>query len=80
MSDDRSARQNQPDPQDVLALIRGKIKSLTRDYSAGKINAAQFNAVYRHYTEKRTIIEKIIERNPNSDAWRAAAAPVARGR
>ncbi|MDQ7025314.1 MAG: hypothetical protein Q9P44_07115 [Anaerolineae bacterium] len=62
-------------PRSALDQIKDKIVTITHEYSAGKINAVQFNAMYRHYMEKRTIIEKLLERNPETDAWRAASAP-----
>ncbi len=62
-----------PDPQQALAQIRADIDGLTREYAQGKLNAAQFNALYKHYTDKRTLIQRLIERNPQGDAWRAAA-------
>lgn len=61
-------------PRSALDQIRNKLENATREYSAGKLNAVQFNAIYRHYMEKRTIIEKLLERNPDTDAWRAAAS------
>ena len=62
-------------PHSVLEQIKQRISTITGEYSAGKINAVQFNAMYRHYMEKRVIIEKLLERNPDTDAWRAAATP-----
>lgn len=62
-------------PQHVLTEIRQKMNELTAEYASGKLNAAQFNALYRHYTEKRAVIEKLLERNPDSDAWRMVAQP-----
>jgi hypothetical protein len=58
-------------PQQVLVELRQKMNALTVEYSSGKLNAAQFNALYRHYTEQRAVIEKLLERNPESDAWRS---------
>src|SRR5690606_33172346 len=40
------------------------------EYAEGRINRSQFNAVYGRYSEQRTIIERIIERNPESRAWK----------
>jgi hypothetical protein len=62
-------------PRTVLDQIKQKIGTITQEYSSGKLNAVQFNAMYRHYMEKRTIIERLLERNPETDAWRAAASP-----
>jgi hypothetical protein len=65
----------QDTPETTLTRIQRELERLTREYAAGVINAAQFNAIYRHYSEKRTLIEKLIARNPESDAWRSAAEP-----
>lgn len=62
-----------PDPQQALAQIRADIDGLTREYAHGKLNAAQFNALYKHYTDKRALIQRLIERNPQGDVWRTVA-------
>jgi len=58
-------------PRSALQSIREKMQGVVTEYSNGDINASQFNAVYQHYAEKRDIIERMIERNPNSDAWKS---------
>jgi len=58
-----------------MASIRKKMETVAAEYASGKINSAQFNAIYRHYMEKRTIIEKLIARNPETQAWRSVAEP-----
>ncbi len=65
---------NHENPQQALEEIRKRLKAATQEYSSGRLSSIQFNAVYRHYTEKRQIIEKLIERNPESEAWKSAAA------
>jgi hypothetical protein len=60
-------------PQQALEVIRGKLEKLTREYASGTINSAQFNALYRHHSEKRAVIERILASNPNSDTWKAVA-------
>jgi hypothetical protein len=72
---DRPPTEQNRNPQAALEAIRQRLQGITQEYSSGKLNAVQFNAIYRHYMEKRMIIEKLIERNPNSDAWKAAASP-----
>jgi len=69
--DDQSQRTN---PRSALEQIRRKLEQATLEYSAGRLNPVQFNAIYRHYMEQRTIVEKLLERNPETDAWRAAAS------
>lgn len=61
------------DHEAAMNEIRHKMESVAAEYAAGKLNSAQFNAIYRHYMEKRTIIEKLLERNPETDAWRSVA-------
>jgi hypothetical protein len=64
-------QQETDSPQQALVEIRHQINKLTQEYSSGKLNAAQFNALYRHYAEKRTLIQKLLQQNPASTAWRA---------
>ncbi|MGB1286330.1 MAG: hypothetical protein ACPG7F_07355 [Aggregatilineales bacterium] len=63
------------DPKAALYRIRLRMQQITQDYASGDLNKAQFNAMYRHYVEKRSIIERILERNPQSDAWKHVASP-----
>ncbi|MGJ3238154.1 MAG: hypothetical protein ACFE0Q_05555 [Anaerolineae bacterium] len=65
---------NDDNPQQALEAIRKRLKAATREYSSGRLSKIQFEAIYRHYVEKRQIVEKLIERNPDSDAWKSAAA------
>lgn len=58
------------DPIAALNALRTKMEIVADEFAAGKINRAQFNAVYRRYSEQRNIIERMVERNPDSDAWR----------
>ena len=62
-------------PQAALEILRRKMEVVASEFSQGKINRAQFNAIYGRYSEQRTIVEKIIERNPNNEAWKQAVTP-----
>jgi hypothetical protein len=62
-------------PQAALEQLRHKMEVVANEFSQGKINRAQFNAIYGRYSEQRTIIERLIERNPENAAWKQAAAP-----
>jgi uncharacterized protein YgbK (DUF1537 family) len=57
----------------ALQQIREKMQAVVAEYSNGDLNASQFNAIYQHYAEKRDIIERMLERNPDSDAWKSVA-------
>jgi len=60
-------------PQLALDQIREHLERVALDYAEGKLNSAQFNAMYSHYIEKRDLIERLVERNPESDVWRNVA-------
>ncbi len=60
---------------ETLDHLRRKMQEVVADFAAGRINRAQFNAIYAHYNEQRTLVEKLHQRNPENDAWRQAAAP-----
>lgn len=67
-----------PEPEDArkaLQTIRRNMEQVAQEFSDGKISRAQFSAIYAHYSEKRTVVEKLIERNADSTALQAAAAP-----
>ncbi|MBW7878369.1 MAG: hypothetical protein IT298_11190 [Chloroflexi bacterium] len=63
------------DPRQTLDHIRQKMETLAGDFAEGKINKDQFNAVYHHYAQQMEIVQRLIEKDPQSDAWRKAAAP-----
>jgi hypothetical protein len=58
------------DPREALILLRQKTETAVDEYARGTINRVQFNALYQRYNEQRAIIEKLMQRNPDSDAWR----------
>jgi len=62
-------------PQAALELLRRKMEIVANEFGEGKINRAQFNAMYGRYGEQRTIIETLLKRNPENPAWKQAAAP-----
>ena len=51
--------------------LRQKMSEVAQEYAEGKINEATFNAVYRRYSEQREITERLLERNPDSEAWQS---------
>lgn len=63
------------DPQETLKHISSKMERVAQDFSEGLINRAQFNAMYTHYNDKRTIIQRLVERDPDNNSWKQAYAP-----
>lgn len=75
---DETQPQPQPaidDPAAALGNLRIKMEGVARDYASGKLNRAQFNAIYGRYDEQRKIIERLLERDPENDAWQHVAEP-----
>ncbi len=64
------AAESPTNPHIALNTLRRKMELISDEFSQGKINRAQFNAMYKRYSEQRTIIERLLERNPQSQAWR----------
>jgi hypothetical protein len=57
-------------PSSALNVLRTKMETIADEFAEGKINRAQFNAMYKRYSEQRTIIERLLQRDPKTDAWR----------
>jgi hypothetical protein len=62
-------------PTEALARLREKSKTAAEEFAQGKINRAQFHAIYNRYSEQRRIIEELLARDPGSTAWQHAARP-----
>ncbi len=60
-----------PGARAYQAELQQKMTALAEDFSLGKINRRQFEAVYAHYREQRQIIDALIN-SLNLDAWRKA--------
>ncbi|MBK8021582.1 MAG: hypothetical protein IPK19_09165 [Chloroflexi bacterium] len=67
---DRAGPQPVTSPLKALGALRQKMEQIADEFSAGKLNRAQFYALYKRYSEQRTIIERLVERNPQTDAWK----------
>ena len=61
--------------ESAIDSLRHKMSQIAQEYAEGKINVATFNAVYRRYSEQREITERLLERNPNSEAWQSVVQP-----
>jgi hypothetical protein len=61
--------------EEALLRVREKTAQIAVEFANGKLNRAQFAAMYARYNEVRTVIEKLISNNPNSKAWQNVARP-----
>ncbi len=58
-----------------LEELRRKTAEAATKLARGEFNQAQFAAVHAHYNEQRTLIERMLERDPKSKAWQRVAQP-----
>ncbi len=61
--------------EDALIELREKMARLANEFAEGKLNQAQFDAIYARYSEQRDITERLLERDPGSQAWQAVIQP-----
>jgi hypothetical protein len=74
LDDDEDDNPTNPEnPLQALDHLRQKMERVAAEYGAGKLNRAQFNAIYAKLGEQRSIIEKLQERDPQNPAWRSVA-------
>jgi hypothetical protein len=59
--------------EDALQTLREKTAQAAADFAGGQLNRAQFSALYANYNERRVIIERLLERNPDTQAWQHVA-------
>ncbi len=59
----------------ALERLRAKTAQIANEFAEGKLNRAQFSAMYANYNERRVIIEQILARDPDSQAWQRVARP-----
>jgi hypothetical protein len=61
--------------EEAIERLRDKMAQVAQEYADGKLNQAQFNAIYRRYSEQREITQRLLERNPESEAWQSVVKP-----
>jgi hypothetical protein len=61
--------------EEALEKLRQKTALVATEFAEGKLNRAQFMAMYAHYNERRTIIEMLLARDPDTHAWQPVAQP-----
>lgn len=61
--------------QEALEKLRQKMTAVSEEYNQGKINRAQFHAIYNRYQEQQRITEMLLERDPDSGAWQSVVQP-----
>jgi hypothetical protein len=57
----------------ALEELRHKTAQVASEFAEGKINRAQFSSMYAYYNEKRIIIEQLLRRDPDTQAWQSVA-------
>ena len=61
--------------ESALEQIRQKMALVAYEFDKGILNRAQFSAMYARYREQREVIERLLERDPGTQAWQQVAIP-----
>jgi hypothetical protein len=57
----------------ALENIRQKMALAAYEFDKGILNRAQFSALYARYREQREVIERLLARDPGTQAWQQVA-------
>jgi hypothetical protein len=66
-----SPREQMQRAEEALINLREKMAQVAAEFAEGKLNQAQFDAIYSRYSEQRDITERLLARNPDSQAWQS---------
>ena len=66
-----SPREQMQRAEEALINLREKMAQIAAEFADGKLNQAQFDAIYSRYSEQRDITERLLARNPDSQAWQS---------
>jgi hypothetical protein len=69
--DPLTPREQMQRAEEALINLREKMASVAAEFADGKLNQAQFDAIYARYSEQRDITERLLTRNPESQAWQS---------
>lgn len=61
--------------EEALINLRHKMALVAAEFAEGKLNQAQFDAIYARYSEQRDITERLLTRDPESQAWQSVVQP-----
>lgn len=61
--------------EEALINLREKMAHIAAEFAEGTLNQAQFDAIYSRYSEQRDITERLLARDPESQAWQSVVQP-----
>ncbi|MCD4684984.1 MAG: hypothetical protein K8S97_03495 [Anaerolineae bacterium] len=70
-----SPREQMQRAEEALINLRHKMALVAAEFAEGKLNQAQFDAIYARYSEQRDITERLLTRDPESQAWQSVVRP-----
>ena len=59
-----------PELAEMLTMLDQKLARLQEDFHGGRVNAAQFRAIKKHYLDQREVAIRLQMAHPESDRWR----------
>ena len=57
--------------EEALINLRQKMALVAAEFAQGKLNQSQFDAIYSRYSEQRMITERLLARDPETQAWQS---------
>ncbi len=70
-----SPREQMQRAEEALIRLREKMARVAAEFADGKLNRDQFDAIYSRYSEQRDITERLLARDPESQAWQSVVQP-----
>ncbi|MBN1965518.1 MAG: hypothetical protein JW910_12785 [Anaerolineae bacterium] len=64
-------REQMQQAEEALINLRQKMARVAAEFAQGQLNRAQFDAIYGRYSEQRDITERLLARDPQSQAWQS---------
>jgi hypothetical protein len=74
-SEPLTPREQMQRAEEALISLRERMAQVAAEFAEGKLNQAQFDAIYSRYSEQRDITERLLARNPESQAWQSVIQP-----
>jgi hypothetical protein len=74
-TDELTPREQMQRAEEALINLRQKMARVAAEFAEGKLNRTQFDAIYSRYSEQRDITERLLARDPETQAWQSVVRP-----
>lgn len=60
-------------PTEAMQRLDERMERAGREFSGGTITRSQYQAIQSYYAERKALIQRLVERSPDTNAWQRAA-------